>query len=68
MAIPTEPIGSIPRPAQLIQAGNDLAAGRITAEDYARLAGAAVRETIELILRCQGHWQTIVERFRNAGL
>ena len=47
MAIPTEPIGSIPRPAQLIQAGNDLAAGRITAEDYARLAGAAVRETIE---------------------
>src|SRR6516165_11272111 len=47
MAIPTEPIGSIPRPTQLIQAGNDLAAGRITAEDYARLAEAAVRETIE---------------------
>jgi 5-methyltetrahydropteroyltriglutamate--homocysteine methyltransferase len=47
MAIPTEPIGSIPRPAQLIEAGHDLAAGRITAEDYARLAEAAVRETIE---------------------
>jgi 5-methyltetrahydropteroyltriglutamate--homocysteine methyltransferase len=47
MAIPTEPIGSIPRPAQLIQAGHDLAAGRITAADYARLAEAAVRETIE---------------------
>ena len=47
MAIPTEPIGSIPRPTQLIQAGNDLAAGRIAAEDYARLAEAAVRETIE---------------------
>jgi 5-methyltetrahydropteroyltriglutamate--homocysteine methyltransferase len=47
MAIPTEPIGSIPRPAQLIQAGYDLAAGEITAEDYARLADAAVRETIE---------------------
>jgi 5-methyltetrahydropteroyltriglutamate--homocysteine methyltransferase len=47
MAIPTEPIGSIPRPAQLIQAGHDLAAGRITAADYARLADAAVRETIE---------------------
>jgi hypothetical protein len=31
MAIPTEPIGSIPRPAQLIGAGQDLAAGRITA-------------------------------------
>jgi 5-methyltetrahydropteroyltriglutamate--homocysteine methyltransferase len=47
MAIPTEPIGSIPRPAQLIQAGHDLAAGEITAEDYGRLADAAVRETIE---------------------
>src|SRR6516225_497167 len=47
MAIPTEPIGSIPRPTQLIQAGNDLAAGRITAEDYGRLTDAAVRETIE---------------------
>jgi 3-deoxy-D-manno-octulosonate 8-phosphate phosphatase (KDO 8-P phosphatase) len=26
----------------------------------------AVRETIELILNCQGHWQTVVEKFRNA--
>jgi 3-deoxy-D-manno-octulosonate 8-phosphate phosphatase (KDO 8-P phosphatase) len=25
----------------------------------------AVRETIELILACQGQWQKIVERFRN---
>ncbi|HEV3259657.1 MAG TPA: HAD family hydrolase [Gemmataceae bacterium] len=24
----------------------------------------AVRETVELILRCQGHWQRVVERFR----
>jgi methionine synthase II (cobalamin-independent) len=47
MAIPTEPIGSIPRPAQLIEAGHDLVGGRITAGDYARLAEAAVRETIE---------------------
>ena len=47
MAIPTEPIGSIPRPAPLIEAGHDLAAGRITAGDYARLAEAAVRETVE---------------------
>jgi len=47
MAIPTEPIGSIPRPAQLIEAGDDLAVGRITAGDYARLAEAAVRETVE---------------------
>ena len=47
MAIPTEPIGSIPRPAQLIDAGRGLAAGQITAGDHARLAEAAVRETIE---------------------
>jgi 5-methyltetrahydropteroyltriglutamate--homocysteine methyltransferase len=46
MAIPTEPIGSIPRVPQLIDAGHDLAAGQITAGDYARLADAAVRETI----------------------
>jgi 5-methyltetrahydropteroyltriglutamate--homocysteine methyltransferase len=47
MAISTEPIGSIPRPQQLIDAGSDLAAGRITADDYAQLTDAAVRETIE---------------------
>jgi 5-methyltetrahydropteroyltriglutamate--homocysteine methyltransferase len=47
MAIPTEPIGSIPRSAELIEAGQDLAVGRITVSDYAKLADAAVRETIE---------------------
>jgi 5-methyltetrahydropteroyltriglutamate--homocysteine methyltransferase len=46
MSIPTEPIGSIPRAPQLIDAGRDLAAGRIAAEEYARIADAAVRETI----------------------
>ncbi|MBS4728289.1 cobalamin-independent methionine synthase II family protein [Mycobacterium sp. SM1] len=46
MAIPTEPIGSIPRPAWLIEAGRDLAAGRIAADAYARLAEVAVQETI----------------------
>ena len=46
MAIPTEPIGSIPRSAQLIEAGQDVAAGRITDGDYDRLADAAVRETL----------------------
>lgn len=46
MAIPTEPIGSIPRPAQLTAAGQDLATGRITAQAYSELAEAAVRETI----------------------
>jgi 5-methyltetrahydropteroyltriglutamate--homocysteine methyltransferase len=47
MAIPTEPIGRIPRPAQLIGAGQDLAVGQITDGDYARFADAAVRLTIE---------------------
>jgi 5-methyltetrahydropteroyltriglutamate--homocysteine methyltransferase len=46
MAIPTEPIGSIPRPAWLVRAGRDLAAGRITVDAYARLAEDAVRETM----------------------
>ncbi len=27
----------------------------------------AVRETVELILSCQGQWQKIVEKFRNEG-
>ena len=46
MVMPTEPIGSIPRVPQLTDAGRDLAAGQITAGDYARIADAAVRETI----------------------
>lgn len=46
MTIPTEPIGSIPRPAWLIEAGRDLVAGRIAADAYDRLAEDAVRETI----------------------
>jgi 3-deoxy-D-manno-octulosonate 8-phosphate phosphatase (KDO 8-P phosphatase) len=28
----------------------------------------AVRETVELILRCQGHWQELVARLRGEGL
>ena len=44
MAIPTEPIGSIPRPRWLIEAAGDLAAGRITAQAYGELADRAVRE------------------------
>jgi len=27
----------------------------------------AVREVIELILRCQGKWQPLIDRYRNAG-
>jgi 3-deoxy-D-manno-octulosonate 8-phosphate phosphatase (KDO 8-P phosphatase) len=48
------------------------AASEVVADAHyvARAPGGrgAVRDVIELILRCQGHWQTIVERFRNAGL
>jgi 5-methyltetrahydropteroyltriglutamate--homocysteine methyltransferase len=47
MTIPTEPIGSIPRPPWLIEAGGDLASGRITAQRYGELADRAVRATIE---------------------
>ena len=45
--IPTEPIGSVPRPQRLIEAAQDLDAGRIGAEAYARLTDEVVRETIE---------------------
>jgi len=34
----------------------------------ARGGRGAVRETIELILRCQGLWQRIVDRFRNENV
>jgi 5-methyltetrahydropteroyltriglutamate--homocysteine methyltransferase len=40
--IPTEPIGSIPRPPELIEA----AAGHVRAEELAALYAAAVRDTI----------------------
>jgi len=45
--IPTEPIGSIPRPQRLIEATQDLNTGRIAPEAYARLLDEVVRETIE---------------------
>jgi 5-methyltetrahydropteroyltriglutamate--homocysteine methyltransferase len=47
MALPTEPIGSIPRPGYLIEAGAALADGRIPRSEYDRLAGEAVRDTVE---------------------
>jgi 5-methyltetrahydropteroyltriglutamate--homocysteine methyltransferase len=46
MPIPTEPIGSIPRPAQLLTAINDLAAGRISAAQYHAVEDEALRDTI----------------------
>jgi len=44
--IPTEPIGSIPRPANLVSAWADRQSGRISAEQFAQIAEAALRDTI----------------------
>jgi 5-methyltetrahydropteroyltriglutamate--homocysteine methyltransferase len=44
--IPTEPIGSIPRPADLIAAWTDKQAGRIPTESFNRIVERALRETI----------------------
>jgi 3-deoxy-D-manno-octulosonate 8-phosphate phosphatase (KDO 8-P phosphatase) len=43
---------------------------RAAAHHVTRAAGGhgAVRETIELILRCQGSWQQVVDRFRGERL
>ena len=46
MSIPTEPIGSIPRPAELIAAWNAKQAGSITAEQFDRAAEDALVDTI----------------------
>jgi 5-methyltetrahydropteroyltriglutamate--homocysteine methyltransferase len=46
MAIPTEPIGSIPRPPELIAAFLDKQAGRISDAVFDRIAEAAIRDTI----------------------
>lgn len=46
MSIPTEPIGSIPRPAELISAWADRQAGRLTDEQFGAIADRALRDTI----------------------
>ncbi|MVU76962.1 5-methyltetrahydropteroyltriglutamate--homocysteine methyltransferase [Nocardia sp. ET3-3] len=46
MPLPTEPIGSIPRPAQLLNGIQEHAAGRIDDDALAELYDTAVRETI----------------------
>ncbi|UUU34890.1 cobalamin-independent methionine synthase II family protein [Streptomyces sp. CA-210063] len=46
MGIPTEPIGSIPRPCELLAAVADHAAGRIGDDELATAQDRAVRETI----------------------
>jgi methionine synthase II (cobalamin-independent) len=46
MTIPTEPIGSIPRPASLIAAWADRQAGRISADRFNQIADEALRDTL----------------------
>ena len=46
MPIPTEPIGSIPRPPQLLSAIADHSAGRISDEQLRTVQNEALRETI----------------------
>ena len=45
--IPTEPIGSIPRPAELIHGIEAFSAGRISRSDLDVLHHSAIRNTIE---------------------
>lgn len=47
MPIPTEPIGSIPRPPQLIEAMSEFAEGSIAVERLQAVGADAVRDTIE---------------------
>lgn len=46
MPIPTEPIGSIPRPPELIDGMGRFAAGRISQDDMRSLHDRAIRDTI----------------------
>ncbi len=47
MPIPTEPIGSIPRPAELIEGMQQLAAGGISQDKMQALYDQAIRDTIQ---------------------
>ena len=47
MTIPTEPIGSIPRPAQLLRAVEGHTAGRVSSEQLEKAYDEAVRDTLE---------------------
>ena len=51
MPIPTEPIGSIPRPPDLLAAMSAHAAGRISSEQLHAAEEAALRDTIALFER-----------------
>lgn len=46
MPIPTEPIGSVPRPPRLIQAAQEYEAGTIARSDYDAIVDECIRDTI----------------------
>ena len=46
MPIPTEPIGSIPRPPRLIQAARELEAAKITRDEYEAIVDESIRDTL----------------------
>jgi len=46
MSIPTEPIGSIPRPPELIAAWADRQAGRLSDQQFREIADRALRDTL----------------------
>ena len=46
MRLPTEPIGSIPRPPEVIRAWSDRHAGRLSAERFEEIMDDALRDTI----------------------
>ncbi len=47
MPIPTEPIGSIPRPAELLAAMRDRGAGKLSEEQFRAAQDAALKDTIQ---------------------
>ncbi|MEO7191094.1 MAG: cobalamin-independent methionine synthase II family protein [Vicinamibacterales bacterium] len=47
MTLPTEPIGSIPRPLELVRGMREFAAGRMSAASLDALVDEALRDTIE---------------------
>jgi 5-methyltetrahydropteroyltriglutamate--homocysteine methyltransferase len=47
MPIPTEPIGSIPRPPELVEGMRQLGSGRISQDRVRSLSEAAIRDTIQ---------------------
>src|SRR3989442_4436994 len=46
MPIPTEPIGSIPRPPELVAGMQQFATGRLSRDQFAGLQDAAIQDTI----------------------